>query len=634
MTNVSHKAMSTPFLPLEAVEGASKDTPQGVVFADFFNSEIAVKSNMFVQASTKSEWDIGDKPTDSDDEIASLDFDSVVEEIGFLPLTNDRFSGKMHPIIETVSLGKKSSETVSAVKDLSGKAGSVGETDEEVLINNLHAAMSVSEVGNEVARRPAFKRPVPNEQPSRTSEPFQATIRQKSAAPTAPVFMTGGFVGDGNLETLAAENSPVQLATFANPYRMGSDGAAVEAQWAEGRLRDFEKNGKAELELKAQQVKIPTDKLEPVRNIVTTGLEPVPIKLEPVPIKEVAKVVDSQVSAEIGKLTQGNSTAIGAQQDMPSPTAVLKGRVESQVSGNLDRVVGARIDSGNPAEIKSSRDHETTILSNPGLRAANSDSLLPAQATLRSNPLVQSAIETMANSQSVAAPVLNSNKSGRDNTEFVVSTAKSDRIETVKGEIPSRQDLSPLTVSQAVGSQTKALPFSPIFLEGQTKSLEQAGEGGQHSEVFGVGDRMSSSSQISTPHDLKTQQATQVASSVGHQIAVEVNKTQRGTTEIALNPEELGRVSLTMRALEGSVTLIISAERPETQDLMRRHIETLAQEFRSLGYSDVNLSFQDHGQSNRKGAEGRGAEAASIADVEPAEIDKQKVKSDGLDLRL
>lgn len=64
-----------------------------------------------------------------------------------------------------------------------------------------------------------------------------------------------------------------------------------------------------------------------------------------------------------------------------------------------------------------------------------------------------------------------------------------------------------------------------------------------------------------------------------------------GTTEISLNPRELGQVTLSLQMIDGSMVVLIATERPETADLMRRHIDTLAQEFRSLGYQDASFTF-------------------------------------------
>ncbi|MFV0512260.1 MAG: flagellar hook-length control protein FliK [Jhaorihella sp.] len=64
-----------------------------------------------------------------------------------------------------------------------------------------------------------------------------------------------------------------------------------------------------------------------------------------------------------------------------------------------------------------------------------------------------------------------------------------------------------------------------------------------------------------------------------------------GRVEIALAPEELGRVRMALVTSEAGVSVSIGAERPETLALMRRHIEQLASDLRQLGYADVGFSF-------------------------------------------
>ncbi len=46
--------------------------------------------------------------------------------------------------------------------------------------------------------------------------------------------------------------------------------------------------------------------------------------------------------------------------------------------------------------------------------------------------------------------------------------------------------------------------------------------------------------------------------------------------EVTLNPEELGRVRLTLRSVDGSMSVSVAVERPETLDLLRRNIDMLA----------------------------------------------------------
>ena len=74
-------------------------------------------------------------------------------------------------------------------------------------------------------------------------------------------------------------------------------------------------------------------------------------------------------------------------------------------------------------------------------------------------------------------------------------------------------------------------------------------------------------------------------------IAMAITNNGGKATEIALNPEELGRVRLNITAGDGAITLNVLAERPETQDLLRRHMDLLAQEFRDLGYTSISFTF-------------------------------------------
>lgn len=83
------------------------------------------------------------------------------------------------------------------------------------------------------------------------------------------------------------------------------------------------------------------------------------------------------------------------------------------------------------------------------------------------------------------------------------------------------------------------------------------------------------------------------------QIAAVVTATPGDTFEIALAPEELGRVHMHLEPSDGTLTVLIQADRPETLDLLRRNGEALAQDFRALGYEDVSLDFRSGGGSGR-----------------------------------
>ncbi|MDJ0825618.1 MAG: flagellar hook-length control protein FliK [Rhodobacter sp.] len=93
--------------------------------------------------------------------------------------------------------------------------------------------------------------------------------------------------------------------------------------------------------------------------------------------------------------------------------------------------------------------------------------------------------------------------------------------------------------------------------------------------------------------------------------------------EITLNPEELGRVRMTLSAADDAIVVTLAVERGETADLLRRHIETLAQEFRSLGYRDISFEFGGGhggaGMDNPADQESQAKDQGSGIDPAPAD---------------
>ncbi|WP_299985118.1 flagellar hook-length control protein FliK [uncultured Ruegeria sp.] len=108
--------------------------------------------------------------------------------------------------------------------------------------------------------------------------------------------------------------------------------------------------------------------------------------------------------------------------------------------------------------------------------------------------------------------------------------------------------------------------------------------------------------------------------------------------DIALNPEELGRVSITFTSREDGLHMMITTERPETLDLMRRHIALLSAEFEKLGYEGLSL---DLGMSNDPSQQDDHSESGGFFDT-PEAVDfdapwtpaTQIGPQRGLDVRL
>jgi hypothetical protein len=82
-----------------------------------------------------------------------------------------------------------------------------------------------------------------------------------------------------------------------------------------------------------------------------------------------------------------------------------------------------------------------------------------------------------------------------------------------------------------------------------------------------------------------------------------------GSTEIALAPEELGKVRLQVQTdvqNPDRLVVVMTFERAETLDLFRRHAADLTESLRAAGYGEARLDFGQQGTATGSGA-GQGA---------------------------
>ncbi len=129
---------------------------------------------------------------------------------------------------------------------------------------------------------------------------------------------------------------------------------------------------------------------------------------------------------------------------------------------------------------------------------------------------------------------------------------------------------------------------------------------------------------------------------VASQMADALVTAQNNRIEITLNPEELGRVRMVLSPADTGVSILIAAERPETLDMMRRHLGQLSDEFRNLGYEDISFEFSGGDAQGTFNGEADGShpdgpfEAENPHDMpEPIPVQiARTAQSRGLDLRL
>lgn len=134
----------------------------------------------------------------------------------------------------------------------------------------------------------------------------------------------------------------------------------------------------------------------------------------------------------------------------------------------------------------------------------------------------------------------------------------------------------------------------------------------------------------------------EVARHIGTQLVEVLPRAVDRPVELALSPEELGKVRISLNATDSGITMSVTAERQETLDLMRRHIDQLAQEFKALGYGSINFDFnQQNGAGEGNDQSETGADASVDKDLIQNEnpvgadvIPRLRHVSDGLDLRV
>ncbi len=115
-----------------------------------------------------------------------------------------------------------------------------------------------------------------------------------------------------------------------------------------------------------------------------------------------------------------------------------------------------------------------------------------------------------------------------------------------------------------------------------------------------------------------------------------------GTVDVTLSPEELGRLTLSLSAQDGALAVTVAADRPETLDLIRRHLDLLQQEARDAGFTGLSFDF-----GNPKGGDspprqpaqfGTGGDVPSVALPQqthaPRPIQNLTGPTGGLDIRL
>lgn len=132
---------------------------------------------------------------------------------------------------------------------------------------------------------------------------------------------------------------------------------------------------------------------------------------------------------------------------------------------------------------------------------------------------------------------------------------------------------------------------------------------------------------------------TEIARAVAGQMAATiVAKPGSGSVEIALTPEELGKVSIKVTGREDGLHMMIVADRPETMDLMRRHISILSAEFKEMGLGDLSFDLGTSANPDHDAEPPERSTFLTTGDLDPATETPARARPTqvvrALDLRL
>ena len=240
------------------------------------------------------------------------------------------------------------------------------------------------------------------------------------------------------------------------------------------------------------------------------------------------------------------------------------------------------------------------------------------------------------------APVSNM----RETMASLVTAAQESRDTRLPGSFAQRSEndagppryyaaniMAPATPKMAPGGFVPEDPPSPGRVTSPLLAdiIDDVIDGAPH----GIGSAQDSRSIGSAPGPSPTMPSSRPdAAPVLRQIAEQMGRLADGGVDIRLSPEELGNVRMQLVQGETGMTVHITADRPETLDLMRRHIDQLARDLADAGYRGTEFSFGEGGERDGQQQSRSDRDRTSQVDQPKTQTSPLTPASEGLDLRM
>ncbi|MHA7872884.1 MAG: flagellar hook-length control protein FliK, partial [Hyphococcus sp.] len=128
---------------------------------------------------------------------------------------------------------------------------------------------------------------------------------------------------------------------------------------------------------------------------------------------------------------------------------------------------------------------------------------------------------------------------------------------------------------------------------------------------------------VQTSAPLQQASATVAPHAAAQIVAAIKAEPKSGSIELRLDPPEMGRVRINLSVeTADAVKAVLTVERPETLDYLRRNIDQFTQDLRAAGFASVDLEFSEQrGAFQAEGGDGLAdAEQAADVSVTPRDI--------------
>ena len=200
------------------------------------------------------------------------------------------------------------------------------------------------------------------------------------------------------------------------------------------------------------------------------------------------------------------------------------------------------------------------------------------------------------------------NSVGQTNLDTAKATAAEPNERISLRSEPVMQGLppSPMETTKLVS------PLMPLQAIAPTQFTDTTNKDAAAVDPFGEEAPLSLSASTSTAPG--SVQRSELPPQIARQLAEAIQQNPNRQVEITLKPQELGAVRLSVQQAEAGIIVTLTAERPETLDLMRRHVDQLGQEFQAMGYANIAFSFA--GSDAGTNAHSEDTSASGMAETE------------------